>query len=180
MSAQYIKYLPKVKSTSNLTEEFKNSEQFKKLEELQPYISVDPDKFHVAENVQPKKKNERKLNVRVKQHDLYLLDAIAKHDGISRSALINKILYHHFLNELMEIEDRDARALLANTVDQQMDYDNLDRPWVYDALEHEFKYVLQNIMEFNDTYEQQRFDKEQTFNSDIYIGLSKKLEGLEK
>lgn len=182
MSTQYIKYLPKFKSSIEFTEEFKKSEAFKKAEELQPYISVDPNKFPITDKIQPKKKNERKLNIRVKQHDIYLLDAIAKQDEMSRSALINKILYIHFLGELMKIEDKDARALLAGVADKNVYYDNLARPWVHDALEAEFSYVFDNFMKYNsrDQQQPQQHPEEPPFNSDLFIGLVKKLKGLKK
>jgi hypothetical protein len=180
MSEQYIRYLPKFKITTEIREKLKDDKELKRLEELQPYISINPDQFYATENVRANKKNERKLNVRIKKHDLYLLDAIAKHDGISRSALINILLYNNFIKELGEIQDSDARALLAKSVDKQVDYDNLARPWVHDALEAEFNHVFDNFLRYNSSYEQQppQHPEEPPLNSDLFIGLVKKLKGL--
>ncbi|WP_028490055.1 hypothetical protein [Thiothrix lacustris] len=162
MNSQYIRYLPTKQKIEN--------------KEHLPYVSIVPEMFGVINNVKLKKKNERKLNIRVKQHDIYLLDAIAKHDGISRSALINKILYNYFLGELKEIKDMDACALLAQTVDDQVNYDVLNMPWTYDAFNGCFKGILRNIMTYN-SFDQQQYE-EDVYSSEIYLGLIKKLKAL--
>lgn len=126
--------------------------------------------------------NERKLNIRIQQHDLYLLDAVAKYNGISRSALINIFLHAFLLEELNSIKDDDARALLAKAVDEQVNYDALAVPWIYSAISHDFKSLLYNIITYNSTVEQcsdSRYPEAQ-FNSDTFCSLSKKLKGIKK
>ena len=147
-------------------------------------LEIHPDAF--ADTASPKSlqrvKSERKYNVRIKQHDLYLLDALAEHEGVSRSVLINKLLHDVLLDELMNIPDRDARALLAKTADERAAYDVLSRPWVFDAIGSECQHLLENILAFNAPYEMMPDPSapEDAYNSDTFIGIKEKLAGVKK
>ncbi|WP_160286927.1 hypothetical protein [Pseudomonas knackmussii] len=147
-------------------------------------LAIHPDTF--ANTASPESlqrvKGERKYNVRIKQHDLYLLDALADHEGVSRSVLINKLLHGMLLDELMSIPDRDARALLAKTADERAAYDALSRPWVFDAVGSECKHLLKNILTFNAPHEMMPDPgaPEDAYNSDTFIGIKERLAGVRK
>ena len=142
-------------------------------------LKVDPDTFANTANPESlqRAKSERKYNVRIKQHDLYLLDALAEHEGVSRSVLINKLLHDVLHDELMSISDRDARALLAITADERAAYDALARPWVFDAVDSEFSHLLNNILNFNSSYEMM---PEDAYNSDAFTAIKERLTGVKK
>lgn len=147
-------------------------------------VEINPDAF--ADTASPvslqRGRSERKYNVRIKQHDLYLLDALAEQEGVSRSVLINKLLHDVLLDELMSIPDRDARALLAKTADERAAYDALSRPWVFDAIGSECQHLLKNVLEFNVPYEMMPDPgaPEDAYNSDTFIGIKEKLSGIKK
>lgn len=90
--------------------------------------------------------SERKFNIRIKQDDISLLDALTKKQGITRSALINIILHDILRDELMSIDDLDARVLLASRADELASYDDLAQPWTHDALGVEFHSLLSNVL----------------------------------
>jgi len=147
-------------------------------------LDIHPEAFADTSSPEPlqRVKSERKYNVRIKQHDLYLLDALAEHEGVSRSVLINKLLHDVLLDELMSIPEKDARALLAKTADERAAYDVLSRPWVFDAIGSECKHLLQNILEFNVPYEMMPDPRapEDAYNSNTFIGIKEKLAGGKK
>ena len=142
-------------------------------------FSEDLDKIPSKKN-----KNDRKFNIRIKQHDICLLDALADHEGVARSVLINKLLHEFLRGELMSIQEDDARALLAVEADEHATYDDLSQPWIIDAIGSDCRRLLHNILEFNDRNEQQPSDHpgapENQFNSETFIGLRDKLKGIEK
>lgn len=176
MNEKYIRYLPKFSTSLEFEEAYSDSEILKEIKDFQPYISVNQEKFpDFEEKEKPLKKVERKLNIRVRQDDIYLLDSIAKYYEMSRSELIDDMLYRFLLEELKNIKDKDAQALLAVTVDQQVSYNELDRPWVYDVLENEFEDVLINMLDGN-----QAFPTPERNNSALFNALTKKIQGLEK
>lgn len=147
-------------------------------------LEIHPDVFAdtaIPESLKPVK-SERKYNVRIKQHDLYLLDALTEHEGVSRSVLINKLLHDVLLDELMSIPDRDARALLAKTADERAAYDALSRPWVFDAIGSECQHLLKNILAFNRPYEMMPDPSapEDAYNSETFFGIKKKLAEVKK
>lgn len=149
-------------------------------------IRVKPEAFPEtsAQSLSGKVRGERKFNIRIKQHDICLLDALAAHEGVARSVLINKLLHDFLLDELMSIEDDDARALLAVTADERATYDDLAQSWVLSAIGWECRHLLGNILEFNSRYEQQPSDHpgapENQFNSETFIGLRDKLKGVKE
>ena len=129
-------------------------------------------------------KSDRKFNIRIKQHDILLFDALAEQESVSRSVLINRLLHDFLRDELMSVQDDDARALLAVAADEQANYDDLAQSWVLDAIGSDFHHILHNILEFNHRDEQQYIDHpdapENQFNSEAFIGLRDKLKGIEK
>lgn len=151
---------------------------------------VFPEKFEQAESEnQNTYKSDRKFNIRIKQDDIFLLDALAKHHGTTRSTVINKILHQIMRDELMSIQDKDACVLLADTADQLASYDDLDRPWIYDALGDEFHFMLNNAREGHDIKTGYPVEMgapsgyqitEEDFRSSAYIGIRKKLEEIAK
>lgn len=147
-------------------------------------LQLDPKAFACASKEVPaqKIKGDRKLNIRIKQHDIFLLDALSENEGVSRSVLINKLLHDFLLAELMSIQDKDARALLAVAADERAAYDNLSRPWVFDAIGSDCKYLLRNILDFNRSHELMPDPDapEDAYNSETFIGLKSKLKGLAK
>ena len=61
-----------------------------------------------------------KFNIRIRQDDISLLDALSKDQGISRAALLNRILHDIMCDALMSWEDDDARVFLAENADDEM------------------------------------------------------------
>ena len=140
-------------------------------------------------------KSDRKFNVRIKQDDVCLLDAIADYNKANnlpqstRSALINELLHEIARDELMSVEDQDARVLLAWTADQSASYDSSAHPWVYDALGPEFRFVLNNVLRGDDAMTGQPVEMnfpsgykytEEEFRSPAYLGLRDRLKGAKK
>ena len=148
-----------------------------------------PEKFQKATDTSPERaKADRKFNIRIKQDDICLLDALAKLHGVTRSALINEILHEIVRDELMSIEEDDARVLLANVADQSASYDELSQPWVYDALGSEFRHMLMGMLKYSDIHGQppevgvpSGYEiTEEYYRSPTYLGLRAKLKGLSK
>lgn len=147
-------------------------------------LQIRPEAFSDASDQPPlqKIKSDRKFNIRIKQHDICLLDALSEHEGVSRSLLINKLLHDFLRDELMSIQHNDARALLAVAADERASYDDLAQPWVFDAIGADCQYLLRNILEFNYPHERMLEPNapEDAYNSDTFIGLRDKLKGLQK
>jgi len=125
-------------------------------------------------------KSDRKFNIRIKQDDICLLDALAKHQKTTRAALINVILHEYIRDELMSIEDVDARVLLAHVADLSASYDDLARPWVSDALSANFSHTLNSVLKYSNTHGQPPETSEENYRSPTYIGLRDKLKGISK
>lgn len=140
-------------------------------------------------------KSDRKFNVRIKQDDVCLLDAIADYNKANnlpqstRSALINELLHDIARDELMSVEEQDARVLLAWTADQAASYDSSAHPWVHDALGPEFRFILDNVLRGDDAMTGSPFDMnfpsgykytEEDFRSPAYLGLRDRLKGAKK
>lgn len=148
-----------------------------------------PERFQeVAISADERRKSDRKFNIRIKQDDICLLDALAQLRGVTRSTLINEILYEIMWDELMSVEDRDARVLLAWDADQSASYDDMAQPWIYDALEKEFRFLQQSVLsgrepridaQYQGESMGERFVEEHCY-SPAYLGLRNKLKGLTK
>lgn len=136
-----------------------------------------------------KAKHDRKFNLRIRQDDICLLDALAQKEGMPRSALINALLHDFLLDELMSVTEIDARVLLAETADARATYDPLAQPWAHDALSGELKFIRRNVEEGNDALSGQPPEigfpvghklREEDYRSPAYIGLRDKLKGLSR
>ena len=148
------------------------------------------EKFEMADSSTDERgKSDRKFNIRIKQDDIYLLDAFAQLRGVTRSTLVNEILYEIVRDELMSVEDQDARVLLAWFADQAASYDEMAQPWVHDALGPEFRFILKNVLEGSDAMTGQPIEMnfpsgykftEAEYRSPAYLGLREKLKGLTK
>lgn len=149
---------------------------------------VFPEKFEQEADEKKKTyKNERKFNIRIKQDDIFLLDALAKQHGKTRSTLINEILHQIMRDELLSIKDKDACVLLADTADKLAIYNDLDKPWIYDALGEEFLFMLNNARDGHDIKTGYPFEMgapsgyqvtEEDFRSPAYIGIRNKLKDI--
>lgn len=146
-------------------------------------IKVHPDRFAGSEKEQPLgKRSERKYNIRVRQEDIFLLDALAKANGVTRSTLINQLIHDILLDDLMQMQELDARTLLATAADRRAHYDELESRWVLDAAYREIDDVIDNILTDNATYKRppDRHTPRGSYLSDAYSVLRKKLEEMPK
>lgn len=91
-----------------------------------------PDKSNTKEATK-KKKLPARFNIRIKQDDLAIIDAIADQNQESRSSLLNSLVYSILLDELHSIEDMDSRVLLATSADKLFYEDPLSTPWLLDV-----------------------------------------------
>jgi hypothetical protein len=113
-------------------------------------ISVNMDQTDPPTHAEPTRvKYDRKYNIRIKQEDVALIDALAERHDVKRSVLLNHLLHEILLDGLRSIEDRDARLLIAQTADARATYEDLARGWVYDAIENESEQIVGNIACFN-------------------------------
>lgn len=153
-------------------------------------VRILSEKFPAEERVgaSERTKSDRKFNIRIKQDDICLLDALAKRHGITRSALINDILHDIMRDELMSIEEQDARTLLAHVADLSASYDDLSQPWVHDALGSEFRHLLKSVLQYSNAdgrppevdFPSGYQFSEEDYRSPAYIALREKLKGLSK
>lgn len=143
-------------------------------------ITLHPGSFLDAGDVDRKNPKERKFNIRIQQQDIFLLEALAKHTGVSRSTLINRVLHDILFDELMSIQDLDARALVATTADKRANYDELAEPWIEAAFGLEFREVFDNICTYNATHDMGGGSPSpEGYNSEAFHGLTAKLKGLQ-
>ncbi|MDA7827942.1 hypothetical protein N9A67_06930 [Rhodobacteraceae bacterium] len=151
-------------------------------------VKVDSEAFSQSSsnNSIKKAKNDRKFNIRVKQHDILLLDLLAAHAGVPRSVLINKFLHDFLLDELMSIKEDDARLLLAAHADRDVIYDEFEKPWMYSAFNWKLMRILKNVSFYNEfSLHVQPPDvdpagPEFQHNSETFRGLRSKLKGVKK
>ncbi|MDO5532002.1 hypothetical protein [Sutterella sp.] len=72
-----------------------------------------------------------KINLRIIEEDLELVDALAKHRGISRATLLNHLLHDGLVHRLHRMP-ADQRAWLILAADRVFLGRPVDRPWVDD------------------------------------------------
>lgn len=127
-------------------------------------------------------KHDRKYNIKVRQEDLILLDALASKNTIPRSVLLNKLLHEILLDELRSIQEYDVRLLLAKEADSRAQYDGLSSPWVLDALHEPFNEIVENITDYNQVafYVQEDPDDPGNHHSKDYAAVKNVLERMEK
>ncbi|TBW08062.1 hypothetical protein E0E52_09805 [Azotobacter chroococcum] len=149
-------------------------------------VSLRVDRFNTPDAVPlaTRGKHDRKYNLKIRQEDLVLLDALASQKNIPRSVLLNNLLHEILLDELMSIKEHDVRLLLAQKADSRAHYDELSSPWVFDAIQTECSQILENIKNYNraelyvqdDLYAPQDY----SWNSEKYSAVKVVLERMEK
>lgn len=141
-------------------------------------VRLHPEKLPSAPDETPQRRSERKYNMRIKRQDLTLLDELAKADGRPRSELINELLHNILLKELNSISKIDARLLIALTADRDATYNDLARPWSFDALMEEIEFIAGNVMAHGHTGQEQNEHNRplDEFHSEEFISLRAKLE----
>jgi len=143
-------------------------------------VHINEEKFVADENIEIEKKNqESKFNIRVKKCDLYLLDEMAKHVGVSRSMLLNYIVYEILKKEVNSIEDKDTVALIAYKADMNSKIDNLSTPWTYTFFKPYLDAIIENAINWNTlALEYGPYKEEipmQTSSSESFIEVLKKI-----
>lgn len=81
-------------------------------------------------NILSFEKKENKINIKVKKEDLILLDLISNEIGITRSSLINVLLYEELRNYVYKHDELDTKAYIFMKADETALYDREDRDWV--------------------------------------------------
>jgi len=117
------------------------------------------------------RRSERKYNMRIKRQDLTLIDELAKAASRPRSEVINELLHSILLKELNSISKIDARLLVAMTADRDAKYDDLARPWSFDALMREIDFIAHNVMDHGVPE-----DTPEDFHSEEFMSLRAKLQ----
>ena len=155
-------------------------------------VRLHPEKLGREPTFTSSRRSDRKYNLRVREQDLMLLDALAKHVGRPRSDLINELLHRILLKELQALEEPDAMALVALRADQDAAYDPLALPWTFDALESEINALIRNVLEHNQPWEAQPLDLPQgmsdeekaecaaSLHSETFNILKAKIDGFRK
>lgn len=114
-------------------------------------VSVDADAFAGISNLipEPPKRTDRKLNLRIRKEDNFLLKTLADAAGVSSSGLLNRLLHDILLEDLLAVEEDDARALLAAAADYQAVYDGFERPWSVEVGGLFADRAIRNALEYN-------------------------------
>ena len=166
------------------------------LEDRWPQEQADTSKLDEMFPAIPKKcsqakkgsRSPKKFNIRIRREDIILLDEISEAQAqaqdikITRSDLLNKILYDIVHDALMSWKDDDARVFLAETADAMVSYDELSTPstpWVNDAISEECSKILNNLLKYSSTHGKKPpgFDNssEETYRSKDFLRLRDKL-----
>lgn len=149
-------------------------------------VSLRVDKFNASDAapLATRGKHDRKYNIKIRQDDLVLLDALAGQKNIPRSVLLNNLLHEILLDELMSVKENDVRLLLAQTADSLAHYDELSHPWEFDAIQKECSKIVENIKYYNraaldvapDPYAPQDY----SWNSENFSAIKEALEQIKK
>lgn len=115
-------------------------------------VTVDPDQFGPVSTTASKrpKLTDKKFNIQLRTEDSFLLKTLAEQSGVSKAALMKHLLHDLLLDVLREIEEDDARALLAATADARATYDDFEQPWCVDVGGHFQGRAIKNALEWND------------------------------
>lgn len=117
-------------------------------------------------------KKDKKLNLKVKTDDLLMIDGMASLLGLTRTQILEMMVSDILLDELLQIEQLDARLLLAETADNLLSHNNSkSMPWAHKAFQSEINKMFWCIRNMNDVQEQQ-----ESWNSDLYKLMQQKLE----
>lgn len=114
-------------------------------------LSVETGQFPEADSpaALQRVKYDKKFNLRVKQEDIHLLDALAEATGTPRSQILNQLLHEILLDGLLEIPDLDVRLLVAEQADQRAHMDDTLGPWAVDALQTSNRSIRDNVRQYN-------------------------------
>lgn len=127
-------------------------------------------------------KHDKKYNLRIKQEDLVLMDALAEAKGVPRSMIFNHILHEILRKQLMDIPELDVRLLLAETADQRSPGNKLSSPWAQDAIQKQSEAIIENIRKYNSADRDHQDDPyapaDHSYNSKNYLAIKNKLEGI--
>lgn len=74
-------------------------------------------------------KLDRKINLKLNKADVQVLDLISEHYNVSRSVIINEILYKILLEEFQGIGDIDTKYLIAMMADEGKEYSPYAYSW---------------------------------------------------
>lgn len=149
-------------------------------------INVDPNLFMVTGNdtSASRPKYDKKYNLRIRQEDLYLLDALAEEKSAPRSILLNHLLHEILLEDLMKIQELDVRLLLAETADRRSQLDAMSQPWAVDAMQTENQTIMENVRLYNravlDIQEDKNAPADHLWNTKQYHVVKNNLESMDK
>lgn len=144
------------------------------------YWKINSDSFGQASNPfgDPNKK-ERKFNLKIRHTDLALLDELAAHYQITRSALINFLLAQGFAHQLRPVDsdkdpsDLEVKLLIANRADEKLQKIGFQKQasWVEDVLSEHTDHEFQRIMENEQFYFSGTKVEELNSHSDKFMAL---------
>lgn len=144
-------------------------------------LSVETGKFPEADPLATlqRVKYDKKFNLRIKQEDIHLLDALAETTSTPRSQILNQLLHEILLEGLREIPDLDVRLLVAETADQRARIDDTLGPWAVEALQTSNRCIRDNVRKFNsdvlDFQEDPNAPADIDYHSKYYYDIQKKL-----
>lgn len=127
-------------------------------------------------------KHDRKYNIKIRQDDLVLLDALAGQKNIPRSVLLNNLLHEILLEELMSVQEHDVRLLLAQTADSLAHYDELSHPWEFDAIQPGCRQIVHNMEHYNsaELHVQYDLNPPDSWHSENFFAIKEALEQIKK
>lgn len=149
-------------------------------------IDVDPNFFVAKEDdaSASRPKHDKKYNLRIRQEDLHLLDALAEEKSVPRSVLLNHLLHEILLEDLMKIQELDVHLLLAETADRRSQLDAMSQPWAVDAMQTENQAIIENVSRYNsavrDFYADPNAPEDHLWNTKQYHVVKKSLESMDK
>lgn len=145
-------------------------------------VSMPIDRFKASDEapLATRGKHDRKYNIKMRQDDLVLLDALAGQKNIPRSVLLNNLLHEILFDELMSVQEHDVRLLLAQTADSLAHYDGLSHPWVVDAIQTECRQIVENINHYNRAEPELRVPWDETCHSENFFAIKEVLEQIKK
>jgi hypothetical protein len=145
-------------------------------------VSLPIDRFKASDEapLATRGKHDRKYNIKMRQDDLVLLDALAGQKNIPRSVLLNNLLHEILFDELMSVQEHDVRLLLAQTADSLAHYDGLSHPWVVDAIQTECRQIVENINHYNRAEPELRVPLDETCHSENFFAIKEVLEQIKK
>lgn len=128
-----------------------------------------------SKEAKPKKTPlDKKYNLKIRNHDLLLLDKTAEYLGISRSTLINLLIERFLTKAIQAIPEKDIQAAIALVADS---YANTDyqQSWQTTILEDYIPSTMGYMMEFNYYTQLPPIDNPEDYNSHAFKKIEKSL-----